>query len=83
METPASAYKDGPSTLGEAGGNCELSVSTSLDAKSQLICMIAESVVIPETGVAANLVRFRRLGSRNSLIAKRAFPWVETYPAKA
>ena len=83
METPVSLRTEGSSTLGEANGNCEESLSTLPDVGSQLICIGEGSVVVLDAMAAANLVCSRWLENRNSLLTQRGFRRSKTNPAKA
>ena len=74
---------DGSRYLKESSGNCEQSPSTTLEAGSRLVCTHEDSFVILNTGATANLVRFRWLAHRSSLLGNMCLPRVTTYPAWA
>ena len=67
----------------KAEGHTEQPFSTPLDSGCQLVCMRDDSVVVLDTGAAANLVCFRWLSHQSSLLERKGFPRVLTYPAQA
>ena len=59
------------------------SFSTTVDLRGQSLRTCEDSVVVLETGAAANMARFRRLGNRKFLLGEKGSSRISTYPARA
>ena len=76
MESLGSAQDDGSSVAADEGSNCEESVSTTLDLGGQVMFLRADSLVVVDTGAAANPVCCRRLAHRDEGTRRDAY-WKE------
>ena len=66
MDSPISVQNDRYQGELDQKGNCEQSCSATLDLGGQFVCVRKASVVVLDTGAAANLFRLKWIANHNS-----------------
>ena len=71
LESPVCAQDDASSVKREKKNDCVQPVASTLDRGGRFLCTDGDIVVVLDTGVAANLVRARRLRNHNLLLGRQ------------